>query len=399
MSQAIGETTVRHQRVGSLELFCDLVFVVAIERLTHLLHGDPGRGCIAATIGLTMLVWFAWFNVTALTNVRGGIGPRGRPLMFASMAGVGVLALGVEPLIDGHPWLFAVGYVIARTAVWPLWGSGRRGAGAMRPLLWVPGVSALWLLTPLVPEHLLGWALAALAFLEMSLLLLRPDGKESDAPRLSGPHLVERIGLFVMIVLGESVVQIVDSLDTERTAMTWLTAACSAHLHPGSLTCLCLGMILVHVGTQSLTRQAFATNLGLKPRRRPQTAAERAQVRREPAAAREERARDATGAPHDPQGTWHAILGGLTQLATYLVPVVVIWWLGGHWAPWIVITLLFLYISAAIWVQGYGERRITAYVETMRAGEVAGGTGTVGGDVAGAAGASTADDATNGRAE
>ncbi|HCQ19144.1 MULTISPECIES: hypothetical protein [Dermacoccus] len=43
MSQAIGETTVRHQRVGSLELFCDLVFVVAIERLTHLLHGDPGR--------------------------------------------------------------------------------------------------------------------------------------------------------------------------------------------------------------------------------------------------------------------------------------------------------------------------------------------------------------------
>ena len=158
-------------------------------------------------------------------------------------------------------------------------------------------------------------------------------------------------------------------------------------------------MILVHVGTQSLTRQAFATNLGLKPRRRPQTAAERAQMRREQAAAREERARDATGAPHDPQGTWHAILGGLTQLATYLVPVVVIWWLGGHWAPWIVITLLFLCISAAIWVQGYGERRITAYVETMRAGEVAGGTGTVGGDVAGAAGASTADDATNGRAE
>ena len=239
------------------------------------------------------------------------------------MAGVGVLALGVEPLIDGHPWLFAVGYVIARTAVWPLWWSGRRGAGAMRPLLWGPGVSALWLLTPLVPEHLLGWALAALAFLEMSLLLLRPDGKESDAPRLSGPHLVERIDLFVMIVLGESVVQIVDSLDTERTAMTWLTADCSAHLHPGSLTCLCLGMILVHVGTQSLTRQAFATNLGLKPRRRPQTAAERAQMRREQAAVREERARDATGAPHDPQGPWHAILGGLTQLATYLAPVVI----------------------------------------------------------------------------
>ena len=373
MSEAIGETTVRHQHVGWLELFCDLVFVVAIERLTHLLHGDPGRGCIAATIGLTMLVWFAWFNVTALTNVRGGIGPRGRPLMFASMAGVGVLALGVEPLIDGHPWLFAVGYVIARTAVWPLWWSGRRGVGAMRPLLWGPGVSTLWLLTPLVPEHLLGWALAA-----------RPP---RDEPVAAAPG---RQGV------GRAAPQ---RPALGRTHRPVRHDRARRERRPGSLTCLCLGMILVHVGTQSLTRQAFATNLGLKPRRRPQTAAERAQVRREPAAAREERARDATGAPHDPQGTWHAILGGLTQLATYLVPVVVIWWLGGHWAPWIVITLLFLYISAAIWVQGYGERRITAYVETMRAGEVAGGTGTVGGDVAGAAGASTADDATNGRAE
>ena len=125
-----------------------------------------------------MLVWFAWFNVTALTNVRGGIGPRGRPLMFASMAGVGVLALGVEPLIDGHPWLFAVGYVIARTAVWPLWWSGRRGAGAMRPLLWGPGVSALWLLTPLVPEHLRGTyaGLAHPAFIEHVLGLGHPYG-------------------------------------------------------------------------------------------------------------------------------------------------------------------------------------------------------------------------------
>ena len=54
----------------------------------------------------------------------------------------------------------------------------------MRPLLWGPGVSSLWLLTPLVPEHLFGWALAALAFLEMSLSLLRPEGR-SRARRAS----------------------------------------------------------------------------------------------------------------------------------------------------------------------------------------------------------------------
>lgn len=59
------EAPVKHQRVGWLELFFDLVFVVVIEKLTHVLHGDPTAGMLWAAIGLTMLVWLSWFNVTA----------------------------------------------------------------------------------------------------------------------------------------------------------------------------------------------------------------------------------------------------------------------------------------------------------------------------------------------
>ena len=100
MSHTGAKPAVLHQRVGWLELFYDLVFVVVIERLTHLVHGDPSWSLIWTSIGLTFVVWLAWFNVSAMTNVSGEVGPRGRPLLFVSMAGMGVLAIGVEGVTE-----------------------------------------------------------------------------------------------------------------------------------------------------------------------------------------------------------------------------------------------------------------------------------------------------------
>lgn len=153
-----------------------------------------------------------------------------------------------------------------------------------------------------MPDHLLGWALAVLAFLEMSLSLLRPDDKDSSAPRLSGPHMVERIGLFVMIVLGESVVQIVNSLDAERSPLTWVTAACAMAL---------MGALWWLIYEASVEKAAMAVE-------------------------------KADANPLDfVGGSQLGIVAGLVLLAAG--------------------------VADAIWVQGYGQRRITAYVETMRA--------------------------------
>lgn len=114
-----------------MELFYDLVFVV-IQRLTHLLHDNPSVGRMWLTIGLTVLVWLAWFNVSAYINMSGGIGACGRPFVFASMAGMGVLSLGLEEMPEGHVRLFVIGYVIARLSIWPMWWTPRTPSTAVR---------------------------------------------------------------------------------------------------------------------------------------------------------------------------------------------------------------------------------------------------------------------------
>lgn len=414
------ETPEHHQRVGWLELFYDLVFVVVIERLTHLLHDNPGAGRIWLTIGLTVVVWLAWFNVSAYTNMSGGIGARGRPFVFASMAGMGVLALGIEGMPEGDVRLFVIGYVIARLSIWPMWlHSARRARQGWSATLAVsPLLTLAWLGTLLLHgTGRLVTAFIVLAVLEMVASVARPE--PGSQRRMHGPHMVERIGLLLMIVLGESVVQIVDSLDTERTAMHWFTAAlamallCSlwwliyeatmtkmeeavekddasavdfigssqlgiiaglimiaagladavhtahpehggSHLHSGSLACLCVGVLIVHVGVSSLTRRAFAVNLGLVQRRdepmtREERDAERARLREQA----KERERHVTPG---------RVVAGMLQNLTYLVPVIIVWIFGAHWPSWVVVTALFAYVVLTIWSQGLGERRIRDYL-------------------------------------
>lgn len=428
MSEPGAKSAVLHQRVGWLELFYDLVFVVVIERLTHLVHGEPSTSRIWLTIGLTAVVWFAWFNVTALTNVSGEVGPRGRPFVFLSMAGIGVLALGVHGVPQGHLWLFVLGYSIARTAIWPLWHRGRlrSGQGVLRPLFFGPLLGAAWLTTAWLPSPKLviaAWSILVMA--EMSLTLARPDGSDGH-PQLHGPHLVERIGLLLMIVLGEGVVQIVNALDIEdRRPIHWATAALAmallralwwlvydatvskvetamdaddtsvadfiggsqlgivaglvlmaagmadaihaarpqegtAHLHAGSLTCLCLGLLMVCLGAQSLARRAFAANLGLpmpSQRTHERGKLESPDERRR----RQEESRQLRQWRGERPGIW-PFVAAIGEVVVFFAPLVLVWVFGEHLAPWLVLTILLTYVIATVAVQALGARRLTRFV-------------------------------------
>lgn len=231
MNDTGAKPAVLHQRVGWLELFYHLVFVVVIVRLTHLVHGDPSWSLIWTSIGLTFVVWLAWSNVSAMTNVSGVVGPRGRPLLFLSMAGMGVLAIGVEGVTEGHFWLFVIGYAIARAATWPLWLRGRieRPNHLTRALPFAPVLLATLAVGFVHQVWLLVVALVVLATAEIGFSFAGRGDVEGR--RLHGPHMVERIGLLLMLLLGECVVQIVNALDEDhREPMHWVTAACAMAL-------------------------------------------------------------------------------------------------------------------------------------------------------------------------
>ena len=215
------DATRRGQRVGWLELFFDLVFVVVIEQLTHRLHGDPGFIDFAIVFGLFAFVWACWLNVTLLTNVSGPSPAWFRPFVFASMAGVGLLAIAVPEANGDGAWLFAVGYAVARVAVWPLW-IGRGVPGFVRPLIFGPGIAALWVASIAIPMPWRWIAWSALLVVEIAWLVSGLPSVRRDVE-----HMVERVGLFIMIVLGESVVQLVLAVDLAKLGAEWPIALMS----------------------------------------------------------------------------------------------------------------------------------------------------------------------------
>ncbi|MCU1422500.1 MAG: hypothetical protein JWN36_2151 [Microbacteriaceae bacterium] len=211
----------RGQRVGWLELFFDLVFVVVIEQLTHRLHGDPGLIDFAIVFGLFAFVWACWLNVTLLTNVSGPSPAWFRPFVFASMAGVGLIPIAVPRAGGDGGWLFAIGYAVARVAVWPLW-IGRGAPGFVRPLIFGPGIAALWVASIAIPMPWRWIAWSVLLVVEIAWLVSGLPSVRRDVD-----HMVERVGLFIMIVLGESVVQLVLAVRLDRLGVEWPIALMS----------------------------------------------------------------------------------------------------------------------------------------------------------------------------
>src|SRR5215212_3669483 len=102
------------ERVMPLELFFDLVFVLALTQCTALMAADPTwEGLVKGLLVLGML-WWAWVGYAWLTSVvdpeEGGV----RIAIFAAMAALLVAALCVPGAFEDEALLFACAYGIVR---------------------------------------------------------------------------------------------------------------------------------------------------------------------------------------------------------------------------------------------------------------------------------------------
>jgi low temperature requirement protein LtrA len=224
------------------ELFFDLVAVAGVAALAHVL----GSGVDAAALGLYAVLflafWLSWTAFMLYGNVAAGqthvvrlmIGMFGLGVMAASVPGVAHAVL--EKGDDGRPLtVFTLAYVATRIYGSQAW---RRGEVLLDFPVVQHSVGLLpWIVSIWVDEpwKLVLWAvgvgLDVLLILVVSgdemlervqarfIARLRPPPgtpHDGEGPVIRGvsvdpAHLSERLGLFVIIVLGESVVQIVDA--------------------------------------------------------------------------------------------------------------------------------------------------------------------------------------------
>ena len=114
-----------HHRVATpLELFFDLVFVVAVARAAAGLHHAIARPTsVAGLLGFAMVffaIWWAWMNFTWFASAYDCDDVAYRCAVFVQITGALVMAAGIPAMFEARqPNLATIGgYVIMRLAPW-----------------------------------------------------------------------------------------------------------------------------------------------------------------------------------------------------------------------------------------------------------------------------------------
>lgn len=206
--------------VSTIELFFDLIFVFAITQLSHYLMADFSLQGAVETAILFSAVWWAWMWTTWATNwlepdrapVRLMIGT----LMLASL----VMSSAIPDAFAQSGLLFAIAYIAIQIGrcLFTAWAMERDQAGAGRNMVrgacWFAASAPFWLAGGLsdAAELRIGFWLAALAIeytAPMVFLWVPGLGKSALSEwNVSGSHMAERCGLFIIIALGEGLILI-----------------------------------------------------------------------------------------------------------------------------------------------------------------------------------------------
>jgi low temperature requirement protein LtrA len=204
--------------VHPIELFFDLVYVLAVTQLTHHLldHLSP-RGA-GETLLLLLAIWSAWAHTAWITSRLDPGAGTVRLLLVALMLGSLLMSAWLPDAFGDRGVGFAAAYVAiqaGRTA-FVLLAVGRRHALAghfRRMLLWFVTSGLLWLAGGLLHGEPRGviWVLAVvLDYAAVGLGYPVPwlgHSRHSDS-MIAGDHLAHRCSLFVILALGESILVI-----------------------------------------------------------------------------------------------------------------------------------------------------------------------------------------------
>jgi low temperature requirement protein LtrA len=197
------------ERVTSLELFFDLVFVLALTQCTALMSSTPTwEGLVRGLLILGML-WWSWGGYAWLTSVVDPEEGTVRLVMFAAMAALLVAALSVPRTFGGDALLFACAYGAVRAAHIGLFLLASREDPAMRrSVVGLAGSSAIGvglLVAAAFTDHGLQLGLWGLALV---LDMGGPFLFGAEGWKLVPGHFADRHGAIIIIALGESIVAI-----------------------------------------------------------------------------------------------------------------------------------------------------------------------------------------------
>jgi low temperature requirement protein LtrA len=190
-----------------VELFFDLVFVYAVTQVTGVLAHDLSLLGVVKALAIFWLVWWAWTQFTWSLNQADTEHASVRLITLLATGIAFVMALTVPIIEEPSGWLFPIAYVAVRViGIWLQWklsAGDHSWTGAVQKWTITSSLGLLAVLAAVfvAPEYRFV-ALGVAALLDINAAVRAGAGEW----RLFTGHFCERHGLFVIIVLGESLI-------------------------------------------------------------------------------------------------------------------------------------------------------------------------------------------------
>jgi low temperature requirement protein LtrA len=196
-------------RVSPLELFFDLVFVLALTQCTALMADDPTWEGLAQGLLILGVMWWAWVGYSWLTSVVDPEEGIVRFAILAAMAAALVVSLCIPQAFGDLGLLLAGAYAVVRGSHIVLFLVASRDDPAFRRSTTGLAIGTAIGVGLLVAASFAdGWLQGGLWALALLLDVGEPYVFGSEGWILSPGHFAERHGLILIIALGESIVAI-----------------------------------------------------------------------------------------------------------------------------------------------------------------------------------------------
>ena len=206
------------EHVHWIELFYDLVHVVAIFVLGNYLSQHLNPVGFAIFAALFVVIWFAWFDLSLFNSLYVSTDIQHRYIMASQIITIMVMSASIMH-IDGGGWsYFAVGYAINRAIIALLYWRARFVGDTEAEL---PSRLArnfligaiLFLVSAFLPKPF-SYLVFSFAMLLLAILYVTPKVGvlhcERFIPRFG--HMAERFALLLLIVAGEGFFKLVITL-------------------------------------------------------------------------------------------------------------------------------------------------------------------------------------------
>ncbi|WP_051275143.1 low temperature requirement protein A [Cellulomonas sp. URHD0024] len=226
-------------RVGYIELFFDLVFVFAVTQLSHMLiHHTDGR-TLVQTLVLGWAVWWLWIDTTWVTNWLDPDKVPVRTMLLVLMLLGLLMSSAIPEAFEDKALLFAIPYVLIQLGrtLFTVFAMGRHwpenAYNFRRITVWLTVSGGFWIAGAFVDgnERLVLWVVAALIDVAGPRALFWVPFMGATDPStwaVRGTHMAERVALFLIISLGESIIVTGSAFAATEVSVTTILAFLAA---------------------------------------------------------------------------------------------------------------------------------------------------------------------------